>query len=170
MSCIFTFTLKHVNCVFTENLFKHLNVSSNEELSHLLKCLEEDMIQDDNIMSEEEIKKLCTGIDFGKEILQNDSSSTSSPIFPENDIPLSSIGLGDELNLNDILNNTEENNILQSIDTNVDISGPNFDLNLDDLLNQPYDMSTQEMDFHMNNFLESDIAKEIQEVINSSRS
>ena len=124
------------------------------------------MIEDDSVISEEDIKKLYSGIDFAEEILQNNSPSTSSPIFPENDILSSSIGLGDELNLEHLLGNSGENNILQSIDTNVDISNPNFDLNLDELLNQPCDLSTQEMDFHMNNFLESDITKEIQEVTN----
>ena len=156
MSCIFTFILKHVNCVFTEDLFKHLNVSSNEELGHLLKCLEEDMIQDDNIMSEEDMKKLCSGIDFGNEI--------SSSSFPDEHIPFQTITLGDELNLNDIIDNNPVNNILQSIDSNTPLDTPTFDIDLDELLSQSFDMSTQEVTYHMNNFLESDIAKQIEEV------
>ena len=165
MFSIFTFILKHVNCVFTEDLFKHLNVSSNEELSHLLKCLEEDMIQDDNFMSEEDVKKLCSGIDFGDEILQNDLH-TNPAIFPEENIPFKSITLGDELNLTDIIDNPV-NNILQSIENNSQVNTATFDIDLDELLNQPFDMSSQEVTYHMNNFLESDIAKEIEKVSNT---
>ena len=33
---------------------KYLNISNNEEMDHLLKCLSEDMIQDDNNLSPED--------------------------------------------------------------------------------------------------------------------
>ena len=140
-------------------------MSSNEELSHLLKCLEEDMIQDDNFMSEEDVKKLCSGTDFGDEILQNDLH-TNPAILPEENIPFKSITLGDELNLTDIIDNPV-NNILQSIENNSQVNTPTFDIDLDELLNQPFDMSSQEVTYHMNNFLESDIAKEIEKVSNT---
>ena len=139
-------------------------MSSNEELTHILKCLDQDMIQDENVISEEDIQKLCSGIDFGEEISQKDPSTSSSSLkFPDQDIPLSNITLGDELKLDDISDSGEINNILQSIDTNqIDI--PNFDLDIDELLHQPCDMSTQEVNEHMNNFLESDIARELEKV------
>ena len=119
------------------------------------------MIQDDNTISEEDIQKLCSGVDFGEEILENHPETST---FLDQDIPLSSITLGDELDLSNIIDNSEVNNILQAIDANTqDI--PTFDLSIDDLLNQPCDLSTQEVNEHMNNFLESDIAKELEKVI-----
>ena len=144
-------------------MFKHLNVSSHEELSHILKCLDQDMIQDDNVISEEDIQKLCSGVDFGEEILQNDSQTSTSTILDQ-DIPLSNITLGDEFNLSNILDNSEMNNLLQAIDNNT-LDTPTFDLNIDELLDQPCDLSTQEVNDHMNNFLESDIARELEKVI-----
>ena len=89
-----------------------------------MKCLEEDMIQDDNFMSEEDVKKLCSGIDFGDEILQNDLH-TNPAIFPEENIPFKSITLGDELNLTDIIDNPV-NNILQSIENNSQVNKSNI--------------------------------------------
>lgn len=171
-------------CIFTEDMFKYLNVSSNQEMAHILKCLEEDSIQDENVMSEEDVMKLCSGINFGEEIIQDDIPT--SAIFPKEDIQLSNITVGDELNVDAIVNNQEGQNILQMIDSNTLVDTPNFDLNVDELLNQPCTLSSQEVkdfDFnldellnqpctlssqevkdHMNNFLESDIAKEIEKV------
>ena len=144
-------------------MFKHLNVSSHEELSHILKCLDQDMIQDDNIISEEDIQKLCSGVDFGEEILENDPQASTLTIL-DKDFPLNTITLGDELNLSNILDNNEISNLLQDIDTNT-LDTPTFDLNIDELLNQPCELSTQEVNDHMNNFLESDIARELEKVI-----
>ena len=121
------------------------------------------MIQDDNIMSEEEIKKLCSGINFGDEILQNDLNTNSSTL-PDEHFPFHSVTLGDELNLNNIIDNSPVTNILQSIDNNTAVHTPTFDFDVDELFNQNFDMSTQEITYHMNNFLESDIAKQIEEV------
>ena len=70
------------------------------------------------------------------------------------------------LNLTDIIANLV-NNILQSIENNSQVNTPIFDIDLDELLNQPFDMSSQEVTYHMNNFLESDIAKEIEKVSNT---
>ena len=137
-------------------------MSSHEELSHILKCLDQDIIQDDNIISEEDIQKLCSGVDFGEEILQNDPQTSTSTILDQ-DIPLNTITLGDELNFSDIFDNSEVSNLLQAIDTNT-IDTPTFDLNIDELLNQSCDLSTQEVNDHMNNFLESDIARELEKV------
>ena len=118
------------------------------------------MIEDDNMLSEEDIKKLYSGINFGEEILQDDQpTAITSPTFLDEDIPLDNIRLGDELNLD---------NILQSIDNNVQVNTPNFELDLDELFNQPCDLSSQEVKEHMNNFLESDIAKEIEKVMKKS--
>ena len=48
---------------------KYLNISNSEETDHLLKCLTEDMIQDnDDILSPEDIEKLCAEINFEEEI------------------------------------------------------------------------------------------------------
>ena len=151
-------------CIFTEDLFKHLNVSSNGELAHILKCLEEDFIEDENVLSEEELSKLCSGINFAEEIIQDDAPIAISSMISEEDIPLSNITLGDELNIDDIVNNAQPNNILQCIDTNKSVDNPSFDLNLDELLNQPCTLSSQELKEQINNFLESDIAKEIEKV------
>ena len=116
------------------------------------------MIQDDNIISEEDIQKLCSGVDFGEEILENDPQASTLTIL-DKDFPLNTITLGDELNLSNILDNNEMSNLLQDIDT------PTFDLNIDELLNQPCELSTQEVNDHMNNFLESDIVRELEKVI-----
>ena len=121
------------------------------------------MIQDDNIISEEDIQKLCSGVDFGEEILENDPQASTLTILDE-DFPLNTITLGDELNLSNILDNNEISNLLQDIDTNT-LDTPTFDLNIDELLNQPCELSTQEVNDHMNNFLESDIARELEKVI-----
>ena len=50
------------------------------------------------------------------------------------------------------------------IDNNTLVDTPNFDLDVDELLNQPCTLSSQEVKDHMNNFIESDIAKEIEKV------
>ena len=108
-------------------------------------------------------RNYAQGVDFGEEILQNDSQTSTSTIFDQ-DIPLSNITLGDEFNLSNILDNSEMNNLLQAIDNNT-LDTPTFDLNIDELLDQPCDLSTQEVNDHMNNFLESDIARELEKVI-----
>ena len=36
--------------LFTVDFKKYLNMSSNEEIDHLLKCLSEDIIQDENMI------------------------------------------------------------------------------------------------------------------------
>jgi len=57
--------------LFTEDFKKYLNMSSNEEIDHLLKCLSEDIIQDENMISQEDIQRLCAEIDFEEEIPEN---------------------------------------------------------------------------------------------------
>ena len=125
---------------------KYLN---SEEMDHLLKCLSEDMIQDnDDILSPEDIEKLCAEINFEEEIPE---AVQSTPL------PLSDITLGDELNLTNILDNETFATPLEDIMLdNEPMHTPKFDLdfNLDDIFNQT-DFSTQEV---------SAIAKEIEKV------
>ena len=141
---------------------KYPNISNSEEMDHLLKCLSEDMIQDDNNLSPEDIDKLCAEINFEEEIPEIVPSTTSTAL------PLSDITLGDELNLSNILDNETFSTPLQNIilddflqitsnDTrNEPMHTPKFDLdfNLDEILDQT-DFSTQEV---------SAIAKEIEKV------
>ena len=100
--------------LFAEDFKRYLNISSNEEVDHLLKCLSEDMIQDENTLSQEDLRRLCVGINFGEEIPETFQTSTASTTFQTSisttstastPIPLSDIILGDELNLNNILEN-----------------------------------------------------------------
>ena len=137
---------------------KYLNISNSEEMDHLLKCLSEDMIQDnDDILSPEDIEKLCAEISFEEEIPE---AVQSTPL------PLSDITLGDWLNLTNILDNetfaTPLQNIILDDDDFLQITSddpmhmPKFDLdfNLGEILDQT-DFSTQEV---------SAIAKEIEKV------
>ena len=100
--------------LFTEDFKKYLNMSSNEEIDHLLKCLSEDIIQDENMISQEDIQRLCAEIDFKEEIPEklpsNISTTATTPTTattanPSTPLPLSDITLGDELNLRNILDN-----------------------------------------------------------------
>ena len=146
--------------LFAEDFMKYLNISNSEEMDHLLKCLSEDMIQDDNNLSPEDIDKLCAEINFEEEIPEIVPSTTSTAL------PLSDITLGDELNLSNILDNETFSTPLQKIilddDDFLQITSsepmhmPKFDLdfNLDEILDQT-DFSTQEV---------SAIAKEIEKV------
>ena len=152
----------HPIFLFAEDFMKNLNISNSEEMDHLLKCLSEDMIQDDNNLSPEDIDKLCAEINFEEEIPEIVPSTTSTAL------PLSDITLGDELNLSNILDNETFSTPLQNIilddflqitsnDTsNEAMHMPKFDLdfNLDEILDQT-DFSTQEV---------SAIAKEIEKV------
>ena len=135
---------------------KYLNISNSEEMDHLLKCLSEDMIQDnDDILSPEDIEKLCAEINFEEEI----------PEVVQTPLPLSDITLGDELNLTNIVDNETfatplqdimlDNDLLQ-MTSNEPMHTPKFDLdfNLDEIFDQT-DFSTQEV---------SAIAKEIEKV------
>ena len=124
-----------------------------KNLDHLLKCLSEDMIQDnDDILSPEDIEKLCAEINFEEEIPE---AVQSTPL------PLSDITLGDELNLTNILDNETFATPLEDIKLDNDFlqmtsNEPKFDLdfNLDEIFDQT-DFSTQEV---------SAIAKEIEKV------
>ena len=137
---------------------KYLNISNSEEMDHLLKCLSEDMIQDDNNLSPEDIDQLCAEINFKEEIPEIVPSTTSTALL------LSDITLGDELNLSYILDNETFSTPLQNIilddflqiTSNEPMHTPKFDLdfNLDEILDQT-DFSTQEV---------SAIAKEIEKV------
>ena len=152
----------HPIFLFAEDFMKYLNISNSEEMDHLLKCLSEDMIQDDNNLSPEDIDKLCAEINFEEEIPEIVPSTTSTAL------PLSDITLGDELNLSNTLDNETFSTPLQNIilddflqitsnDTsNEAMHMPKFDLdfNLDEILDQT-DFSTQEV---------SAIAKEIEKV------
>ena len=157
--------------LFVEDFKRYLNISSNEEIDHLLKCLSEDMIQDENTLSQEDLKTLCVGINFGEEIPETFQTSTASTTFQtttstaSTPIPLSDITLGDELNLNNILENdilpvSLEDIKLDNVDFNlIETPGntsPSFDLNFefDGIWNLP-DMSTQEV---------SEIVKELEKV------
>ena len=106
-----------------------------------MKCLAEDKIdeEEENI----DVQKLCENINFNEEILE------TTPTLDL--IPLSDITLGDELNLSNIIDDNDMNNILTS-----NLNMPTFDLNfdIDELLYQPTDLSTQEVNQYMNNFLE----------------
>ena len=136
---------------------KYLNISNSEEMDHLLKCLSEDMIQDnDDILSPEDIEKLCAEINFEEEIPE---------VVLSTPLPLSDITLGDELNLTNIVDNETfatplqdimlDNDLLQ-MTSNEPMHTPKFDLdfNLDEIFDQT-DFSTQEV---------SAIAKEIEKV------
>ena len=150
----------HPIFLFAEDFMKYLNISNSEEMDHLLKCLSEDMIQDDNNLSPEDIDKLCAEINFEEEIPEIVPSTTSTAL------PLSDITLGDELNLSNILDNETFSTRLQNIilddddflqiTSNEPMHMPKFDLdfNLDEILDQT-DFSTQEV---------SAIAKEIEKV------
>ena len=61
-----------------EDFKKYLNISSEEEIDHLLKCLSEDIIQDENMTSQEDIQRLCVEIDFEEEIPEKLPSTTST--------------------------------------------------------------------------------------------
>ena len=64
--------------LFAEDFKKYLNISSNEEIDHLLKCLSEDIIQDENMISQEDIQRLCAEIDFEEEIPEKLPTTTST--------------------------------------------------------------------------------------------
>ena len=64
--------------LFTEDFKKYLNISSNEEIDHLLKYLSEDIIQDENMISQEDIQRLCAEIDFEEEIPEKLPPTTST--------------------------------------------------------------------------------------------
>ena len=130
-------------------------------MDHLLKCLSEDMIQDnDDILSPEDIEKLCAEINFEEEIPEIVPSTPSTALL------LSDITLGDELNLINIIDNETfstplqdimlDNDDLLQMTSNEPMHTPKFDLdfNLDEILDQ-LDFSTQEV---------SAIAKEIEKV------
>ena len=151
----------HPIFLFAEDFMKYLNISNSEEMDHLLKCLSEDMIQDnDDILSPEDIEKLCAEINFEEEIPEVVQSTPSTAL------PLSDITLGDELNLTNILDNETfstplqdimlDNDYLLQMTSNEPMHTPKFDLdfNLDEILDQT-DFSTQEV---------SAIAKEIEKV------
>ena len=121
--------------LFTEDFKKYLNMSSNEEIDHLLKCLSEDIIQDENMISQEDIQRLCAEIDFEEEIPEKLPSNisttattattptTATTANPSTPLPLSDITLGDELNLrnildNDILSTPLENILTDNVDFN----------------------------------------------------
>ena len=139
--------------LFAEDFMKYLNIPNSEEMDHLLKCLSEDMIQDnDDILSPEDIEKLCAEINFEEEIPE---AVRSTPL------PLSDITLGDELNLTNILDNETFATPLEDIKLDNDFlqmtsNEPKFELdfNLDEIFDQT-DFSTQEV---------SAIAKEIEKV------
>ena len=67
--------------LFTEDFMKYLNISNSEEMDHLLKCLSEDIIQDDNNLSPEDIDKLCAEINFEEEIPEIVPSTTSTTLL-----------------------------------------------------------------------------------------
>ena len=138
---------------------KHLNISGNEEMDHLLKCLSEDMVVEENILSQEDIKKLCAEINFEENIAETFPSTpltTETPSTTATPLSFSEITLGDELDLNNIF----ENEILSlplpelkldNVDFNVQtkdndtLSTPTFDMqfDLDEIWDQP-EISTQE--------------------------
>ena len=151
--------------LFTEDFKKYLNMSSNEEIDHLLKCLSEDIIQDENMISQEDIQRLCAEIDFEEEIPEklpshiSTTATTATTANPSTPLPLSDITLGDELNLrnildNDILSTPLENILTDNVDFNyMDIidkdpfNAASFDLefDLDAILLDHTDISTQEV-------------------------
>ena len=56
--------------LFAEDFMKYLNISNSEDMDHLLKCLSENMIQDnDDILSPEDIEKLCAEINSEEKFL-----------------------------------------------------------------------------------------------------
>ena len=141
---------------------KYLNISGNEEMDHILKCLSEDMILEENILSQEDIKKLCAEINFEENIPETFPSTTESPSTTETTsttttpLSLSDITLGDELNLsnifeNEILSSHLPDLIIDNVDFNVQtldndtLTTPTFDVqfNLDEILEA--EMSTQEV-------------------------
>ena len=150
--------------LFTEDFKKYLNMSANEEIDHLLKCLSEDIIQDENMISQEDIQRLCAEIDFEKEIPEKlplniaTTATTATTANPSIPLPLSDITLGDELNLrnildNDILSTPLENILTDNVDFNyMDIidkdpfNAASFDLKFDlDTILDHTDFSTQEV-------------------------
>ena len=133
--------------LFTEEDFmKYLNISNSEEMDHLLKCLSDNLIQDENMLSEHDIKNLCSEIDFEEEIPENISST------PLTALPLSDITLGDELNLSNILENESflaplqnivlDNNDFLQVSSDDTLHTPTF--TLDEFLEEP-NFNTQEV-------------------------
>ena len=153
--------------LFTEDFKKYLNMSSNEEIDYLLKCLSEDIIQDENMISQEDIQRLCAEIDFEEEIpekLPSNISTTATTAITaiianeSTPLPLSDITLGDDLNLrnildNDILSTPLENILTDNVDFNymniIDkdpFNAASFDLEFDlDAILDHTDISTQEV-------------------------
>ena len=156
-----------MNFLFTEDFKKYLSMSSNEEIDHLLKCLSEDIIQDENMISKDDIQRLCAEIDSEEEIPEKlpsnisttaTTATTPTTANPSTPLPLSDITLGDELNLrnildNDILSTPLENILTDNVDFNyMDIidkdpfNAASFDLEFDlDAILDHTDFSTQEV-------------------------
>ena len=109
--------------------------------------MSDDLIQDENMLSEHDIKNLCSGIDFEEEIPENISST------PLTALPLSDISLGDELNLSNILENESflaplqnlvlDNNDFMQVSTDDTLHTPTF--TLDEFLEEEPNFNTQEV-------------------------
>ena len=145
----------------------YLNICSNEELTKFLNSLDEDMYEDhDNVLSACDLKKLCADINFDEDISQ---SPKKSEIHPEWGIPVSEITLGDELDLNNITDDNITDILLRpSTPNNVLVDSTSFDLNLspdlEEFLQEPSTLSTQEVNNYVKSFCESDIAEDIVQV------
>lgn len=162
------------NFVFTDDFYQHLNISSNEELSELLRNLEDDMIYDQDILSEQDLNKLCADIDFDENIFEDSSLTPSTPSHqeqnhPEWGIPVSNIILGDELDLNNIKDDSIAD-ILHRPSSPIHIQHqlPTFEMHVDpelqEILNTPMKLHPQEINNYMDRFCESDIVQEIEKV------
>ena len=127
-------------------------MSSNEEIDHLLKCLSEDIIQDENMISQEDIQRLCAEIDFEEEIpekLPSNISTTATTANPSTPLPLSDITLGDELNLRNILNNDILSTPLENILTD------NIDFNYMDIIDKdPFNAASFDLEFDLDAILD----------------
>ena len=147
------------------------------------------MFQDDHVLSERDLSRLCAEINFDEEINEDKSSTTSTTetgstasttlgkeaLHPDWNVPISSITLGDELDINNIREDNDIADMLKS-DSDGEVDYPTFELQVDsysesdsnsdlgDFLKESNTLSTQEVNSYMNSFCESDIAKEIEKV------
>lgn len=168
---------------------KSLNISSKQELDDLMRCISDEVIDENLMFTKSDLDKLCEDIDFNEQL-------TLSPVQTENvetvvepdwnnfsegdnvetvvEPDWNNVSIGDELNISNIiqgndvfLDDVELNldNILNSQnDIHIPLPASMFDDEIQQWLQQSSNMSNEEMDGYISTFLNSNVAEEIEQV------
>ena len=169
---------------------KHLSLSSTQELDTLVNYLSEDILDETSLLTHSDVQNLCNDIDFNSPIPSPENITDQSQTLSTTDIqklcadidfnsPISSpesteyetvvdpvwndVTLGDDLNVSELIDRNRSNITLDDVEVNLSdlIDSPNL---IEEWM-QKSGTSTAEHDEYLKEFINSDIAESLFEVI-----